>query len=181
MSPDGQHQNQIDYVICSQRWRSSVQSVKPRPGADCGSEHELLIANFRLKLKKVVKTTRPFRYDLNEIPSRISSALSHFHLQTQAAGWAGLISPQRPFCPTQVSEEGISTEQLIHYQSEMRPTKEDNLILWKEGTEKKWQGGKPYMCIYLYKQWMLWKWTLHDVDIVYLRGLGFEWGLLGDD
>ena len=41
---------------------------KTRPGADCGSDHELLIAKFRLKLKKVVKTTRPFRYDLNQIP-----------------------------------------------------------------------------------------------------------------
>src|SRR5574340_77190 len=67
-SPDGQHQNQIDYILCSQRWRSSIQSAKTRPGADCGSYHELLIAKFRLKLNKVGKTTRPFRYDLNQIP-----------------------------------------------------------------------------------------------------------------
>ena len=44
------------------------QSAKTRPGADCGSDHELLVAKFRLKLKKVGKTTRPFRYDLNQIP-----------------------------------------------------------------------------------------------------------------
>ena len=62
------HQNQIDYILCSQRWRSSIQSAKTRPGADCGSDHEILIAKFRLKLKKVGKTTRPFRYDLNQIP-----------------------------------------------------------------------------------------------------------------
>ena len=67
-SPDGQHQNQIDYILCSQSWRSSIQSTKIRPGADCGSDHEFLIATFRLKLKKVGKTTRPFRYDLNQIP-----------------------------------------------------------------------------------------------------------------
>ena len=42
--------------------------AKTRPGADCGSDHELLIAEFRLKLKKLGKTTRPFRYDLNQIP-----------------------------------------------------------------------------------------------------------------
>ena len=48
-SPDGKHQNQIDYILCSQTWRSSIQSVKTRPGADCGSDHELLIAKFRLK------------------------------------------------------------------------------------------------------------------------------------
>ena len=45
-----------------------MQSAKTRPGANCGSDHELLIATFRLKLKKVGKTTRPFRYDLNQIP-----------------------------------------------------------------------------------------------------------------
>ena len=50
------------------RCRSSIQSAKTRPGTDCGSDHELLIDKFRLKLKKVGKTTRPFRYDLNQIP-----------------------------------------------------------------------------------------------------------------
>ena len=49
------------------KWRSSIQSAKTRPGTDCGSDHEL-IAKFRRKLKKVGKTTRPFRYDLNQIP-----------------------------------------------------------------------------------------------------------------
>ena len=48
-SPDGQHQNQIDYILCGQRWRSSIWSAKTRPGTDCGSDHELLIAKFRLK------------------------------------------------------------------------------------------------------------------------------------
>ena len=67
-SPDGQHRNQIDYILCSQRWRSSIQSTKTRLGADCGSDQECLIAKFRLKLTKVGKTTRPFRYDLNQIP-----------------------------------------------------------------------------------------------------------------
>ena len=45
ISSDGQHQNQIDYILYSQRWRSSIQSTKTRPGADYGSDHELLIAN----------------------------------------------------------------------------------------------------------------------------------------
>ena len=67
-SPDGQHRNQTDYIFCSQRWRSSIKSAKTRPGGDCGSDHELLIAKFRLTLKKVGKSTRPFRYDLNQIP-----------------------------------------------------------------------------------------------------------------
>ena len=51
-SPDGQHQNEIDYILCSQRWRSSIQSAKTRLGADCGSDHEFLIAKFRLKQKR---------------------------------------------------------------------------------------------------------------------------------
>ena len=57
-----------DYVLCRQRWRSSIQSTKTRLGADCGSDHELLITKFRLKLKKLGKDTRPFWYDLNQIP-----------------------------------------------------------------------------------------------------------------
>ena len=52
-SPGGQRRNQIDYILCSQRWRSSIQAAKTRQGADCGSDHELLITKFRLKLKKV--------------------------------------------------------------------------------------------------------------------------------
>ena len=67
MSPYGQHQNQIDYIFCSQRWRNSIQSAKTKPGSD-GSDHQLLIAKFRLKLKKVGETSRPFRYDPNQIP-----------------------------------------------------------------------------------------------------------------
>ena len=55
----------IFFVV--ERYRSSILSAKTRPGTDCGSDHELLIAKFRLKLKKVGKTTRPFRFDLNQI------------------------------------------------------------------------------------------------------------------
>ena len=66
-SPDGQYRNQTDYILCSQRWRSSIQSAKTRPGVDHGSDHELLIAKLGLTLKKVGKTTRPFSYDLKQI------------------------------------------------------------------------------------------------------------------
>ena len=61
------HQIHIDYILCSQRWRSTIPSAKTRPGADCGSDHEILIVKFKLKLKKVGKTTRLFRYDLYQI------------------------------------------------------------------------------------------------------------------
>ena len=67
-SPDSEYQNQINYVLCRPRWRSCIQLVEIRPRADCGSDHEFLIGKFRFKLKKVGKTTRPFRYDLNQIP-----------------------------------------------------------------------------------------------------------------
>ena len=67
-SPDGQYRNQIDYILCSQRWRHSIQSVKTRPEADGGLDHEILITKFRLKLNKERKTTMPFRSDLNQIP-----------------------------------------------------------------------------------------------------------------
>ena len=55
-SADGQYQNQIDYILCSQRWRNSTRSAKTRPGADCGSDHEYFMAKFRLKLKNLGKT-----------------------------------------------------------------------------------------------------------------------------
>ena len=57
-----------EYSLHCQRWRSSIQSAQTHTGADCGSDHELLIAKFIPKLKKVGKTTRPFRYNLNPIP-----------------------------------------------------------------------------------------------------------------
>ena len=63
-SPDDQYQYQTDHILWSQRWRSSIQSAKTRLGPDS----ELLIAKFRLTLKKVGKTSRPFRYVLNQIP-----------------------------------------------------------------------------------------------------------------
>ena len=66
-SPNGKYCNQIDYILCSQRWRCSTQSAKTRPEADCGSDHELFIAKFRLILKKAGKPTRPFRYDMNSL------------------------------------------------------------------------------------------------------------------
>ena len=65
--PDGQHQNEIDYILCSQRWRSSLQSTKTRPRADCGSYHELLIAIFRHKLKKVDGITDSMDVSLSDL------------------------------------------------------------------------------------------------------------------
>ena len=67
-SPDGQYRNQTDCILCSRIWISAIQSAKTRPGAAYGSDHELFIAKFRLKLKKIGKTYRPFRYDQNQIP-----------------------------------------------------------------------------------------------------------------
>ena len=83
-SPDGQYQNQIDYILCSQRWRSSTQSAKTRLGADCGSDHEFFIAKLWLKLKKVGKTTTPFGYDQNQF----SSVQSLGHVQLFVTPWA---------------------------------------------------------------------------------------------
>ena len=65
-SPNSQWENQIDYILCSRRWRSSVQLAKTRPGADCGSDHKLLIEKFRLKLKKAGKTAGTARDNLNQ-------------------------------------------------------------------------------------------------------------------
>jgi len=72
-----------DYTLCSRRWRRSIQSAETRPEADCGSDHELLIATFRLILKKLEKTTRPFRYDVNQIhydSTEVTNRFKGFHL-----------------------------------------------------------------------------------------------------
>ena len=81
-SPDGQHRNQIDYILCSQRWRSSMQSARTRLGGDCGSDHELLTAKMRLKLKKAGRTTRPFRYNLNQIPYDYTVEVRNYNTST---------------------------------------------------------------------------------------------------
>ena len=87
--PDGQYWNQTDYSLCSQRWRSSIQSARTRMGADCGSDHELLIAKFKLKLKKVGKNTRPLICDLNQIPyDYIVDMTNRFKgLDLRQSGW----------------------------------------------------------------------------------------------
>ncbi|XP_062826436.1 uncharacterized protein LOC134296169 [Anolis carolinensis] len=69
ISPAGQHRNQIDYILCSQRWQTTIQLVKTRPGAYCSSDHELLIAKFRIRLKRMGEIHRPIRYDLTNIPN----------------------------------------------------------------------------------------------------------------
>ena len=66
-SPDGQYPNQVDYILCSQRWRSSIQSAKTRLGADCGTDHEL-IAKFRLRLKEIANKTVFYRRALKKNP-----------------------------------------------------------------------------------------------------------------
>ena len=83
-SPNSQWENQIDYILCSKRWRSSVHLAKTRPGADCGSDHKLLIEKFRLKLKKAGKTARTARNNLNqttyEYTVEVTNRLKGLHL-----------------------------------------------------------------------------------------------------
>ena len=73
-SPNGQYQDQIDYIFCNWRWKSFVQSAKTRPGTVCGSDHQLLIAKSRLKVKKGRKITRAARNNLNQIPYKYTVA-----------------------------------------------------------------------------------------------------------
>ena len=56
-SPDAQHQNQIDYILCNQRWRRSIQLTKPRPGADCGSDHEHLMIQIQTQIEESRKNS----------------------------------------------------------------------------------------------------------------------------
>ena len=67
-SPDGQYEIGLIILFATKEGEAQYEQKKTRPGADSGSGHELLIAKFRLKLKNIGKTTRPFRYNLNQIP-----------------------------------------------------------------------------------------------------------------
>lgn len=71
-SPGDCVRNQIDYIMIGNRWRSSLQNVKTRPGADCGSDHQLLAAKFRLKLKAKRSSAPPSRYDVDDIPPQFT-------------------------------------------------------------------------------------------------------------
>ena len=64
-----------NYILCSQDGEVLYSQEKKRLGVDCGTDRELLIAKFRLRLKKVGKTTRPCRYDLNSIPYNYTVAV----------------------------------------------------------------------------------------------------------
>lgn len=76
-SPGGNHRNQIDYILINQRWKSFIQGVKTLPGADCGSDHELLVATLRIKLKKVKKPSTDMKYDLSGITPEYSVEVSN--------------------------------------------------------------------------------------------------------
>ncbi|CAF2127266.1 unnamed protein product [Rotaria magnacalcarata] len=67
-SPNGRHRNQIDYMLCNRRWKSSITSVKTRPGADCGTDHELLLVNFKIKWKGYNTTSKAIKPNLQNIP-----------------------------------------------------------------------------------------------------------------
>ncbi|CAF0920390.1 unnamed protein product [Rotaria sordida] len=83
-TPNEQHRNHIDYILCNRRWKSSITSIKTRPGADCGTDHELLLACFRIKLKQHHKSTQTAKPDLRNIPykykigAKCSQALDQF-------------------------------------------------------------------------------------------------------
>ena len=66
-SPDQTIRNQIDYIICKTRWRSSVRRVTTLPGADCGSDHNLLIADVKIKIKRTKRAKKTSRYDMENI------------------------------------------------------------------------------------------------------------------
>ena len=89
----------MDYILCSQRWRSSTQLAKTRLGAYYGSDHKLLIAKIRLKLKKVGKITRPFRYDLNQIPYDYTVQFSSVQFSSVAQSCPTLSDPMNCSMP----------------------------------------------------------------------------------
>jgi len=127
----------------SQRWRSSIQSAETRPGADCGSNHELLIAKLKLKFKKIGKTTRPFRYDLSQIPDDYTVEVRN--------GFKGLYLIDRVPDELWMEVHDIVQETGIKTIPWKRNAKEQNgclrrpyKYLWKKRSEKQRRNGKIY-------------------------------------
>lgn len=77
ISPDGLHRNQIDYILVNNRWASTIQSAHTLPGADCGSDHQLLVAKIRVKLKKQKRHERAKCYDFEKIPTKYSISVQN--------------------------------------------------------------------------------------------------------
>ena len=77
LSPDHRTKNQIDYIIVPQRWRSSVKNTRTYPGADCNSDHQLHVMNFKLRLKKNVQQQSCIRFDLTATPNEYSVEISN--------------------------------------------------------------------------------------------------------
>ena len=76
-SPDRTTKNQIDYILVPKRWRTSLFNAKTYPGADCGSDHELLIATIQIKKRKIKKPTAPIRFNLTKIPQEYGVEVSN--------------------------------------------------------------------------------------------------------
>ena len=76
-SPNQKYRNQIDYILCMNRWSSSVMNVKTLPGADCGSDHELLVAKVKVKLRKREKVKVEAKFDTNAIPYEYTIAVEN--------------------------------------------------------------------------------------------------------
>ena len=66
-SPDRKHQNQIDFIMIKLRWKSLVQLATTRPGADCSSDHELLVSKVKIRIKLMKRQVMPTRFDLTRI------------------------------------------------------------------------------------------------------------------
>ena len=76
-SPDGKTKNQIDYILVPKRWRTSLFNAKTYPGADCGSDHELLVSIIEMKMRKIKKPAAPIRFDLSQIPEEYGIEISN--------------------------------------------------------------------------------------------------------
>ncbi|GFS22456.1 craniofacial development protein 2 [Elysia marginata] len=91
--------HQIDYILAQNRWRSSIMGVRTLPGADCGTDHELLMAEVKTRLKLLKPGARPIRYDLTELPLNIAFFFFFFAFLTLEQGIGHQQSPSISLYP----------------------------------------------------------------------------------
>ena len=148
-SPDGKTKNQIDYILIQKRWRSSLCNAKTYPGADCGSDHELLIATIKIKLRKIKKPTAPLRFDLTKIPEEYGVEIAN-KFET-LLGLAEEKTPDELACEAQtILLESAKNHIPKRKKKNQRYISEETLKLIEERREMKVKGSSQ--CSALYKE-----------------------------
>ena len=119
ISPDGETRNQIDYIMINKNWKACVKNVKTYPGADCNSDHQLLVAKCKVRLKNIQKPLPPLRFDTTLIGNEYTVSVEN--------KFEELLRCEEEKSPNETWETGKNT--ILEIAKENIPKKKNNKIL----------------------------------------------------